>query len=748
VRRRITEFLAAALVCTAATAAHAQEEVNPIHPLFAPLDAAGQKTRSAADVSLERTCGACHDASWIGEHSSHSRVRATCADCHLAGGTLAFRPEALDAHGQLPREAIRIATPGSIRCAGCHGLVTPARTPVALPPDFAITDPERRLSLTLGQGAIVSPQRMSDSFLNLEGKDTRATPWDVHAARLVDCAACHRAGNDPAQRDARRRSLSYLTADPRRPSTAEFLARPDHRLAAVDCRGCHDARSSHAFLPYRERHLAVLSCATCHVSTIAAPAAEMVDATVVTLDGAPLVRFRNVDLRAGEAGNAALIRPLVPLLVERVEADGARRLAPVNPVSRFRWVSGAGRAAVAPGTVARAFLDGGGYARPVMEAFDSDRDGRLDERELRLDRQDKVALIAERLSALGVAQPVIEGTLETYALAHGVSSRGHALRECAACHAANSRVAQSYSLASYLPGGVVPRPADGERVELAGVVARTRDGGLMLRPEREAAPGGLHVLGLSREAITNLIGFALFAIVSLALAAHGIARVALRRRRRAPAAPVRIRVFGAYERVWHWIMAVSVLLLVATGLVIHGGADRGPLGLATAVSLHNAFAVVLMGNAFLALLYHLATRAIRHFIPEPRGFVARALAHMGYQARGIFAGRPHPPNAPGQKLNPLQQVTYLALLNILFPLQIGTGILIWAVGHWPEVAPAVGGLRLVAPAHNLGAWLLLTFTVLHVYLVTTGRTPTEHVKAMLTGYRDVEAGEPTPQETP
>jgi thiosulfate reductase cytochrome b subunit len=153
---------------------------------------------------------------------------------------------------------------------------------------------------------------------------------------------------------------------------------------------------------------------------------------------------------------------------------------------------------------------------------------------------------------------------------------------------------------------------------------------------------------------------------------------------------------------------------------------------------------VLLVNAFLSLFYHLATQAIRTFIPHPHGFLERVLEHAAYQSRGIFFGAPHPANAPGHKLNPLQQVTYLALLNVLFPFQAATGALAWAVGHWPELAPALGGLRYLAPAHNLGSWLFLSFFVLHVYLVTTGRTPTEHLESMITGYQAAPAEEPTP----
>ncbi len=86
-----------------------------------------------------------------------------------------------------------------------------------------------------------------------------------------------------------------------------------------------------------------------------------------------------------------------------------------------------------------------------------------------------------------------------------------------------------------------------------------------------------------------------------------------------------------------------------------------------------------------------------------------------------------------------------ALLGVvLFPFQIATGVLIWAIGHWPSSGAALGGLRLVAPAHDLGAWLFLAFFVLHGYLVTTGPTLGEHVRSMVTGYRSV-PGESSPQ---
>ena len=71
-------------------------------------------------------------------------------------------------------------------------------------------------------------------------------------------------------------------------------------------------------------------------------------------------------------------------------------------------------------------------------------------------------------------------------------------------------------------------------------------------------------------------------------------------------------------------MAISVLVLIITGLQIHFPGMMRVLGAANAVSTHNFFAVVLMLNAFLALFYHLATAAIRQFLPDRQG-VAEAV---------------------------------------------------------------------------------------------------------------------------
>jgi thiosulfate reductase cytochrome b subunit len=200
----------------------------------------------------------------------------------------------------------------------------------------------------------------------------------------------------------------------------------------------------------------------------------------------------------------------------------------------------------------------------------------------------------------------------------------------------------------------------------------------------------------------------------------------------------RVVIYSAFERLWHWLQALTILLLLVTGLEIHAPGSVRLLGFARATAVHEALAVFTIANAFLSLFYHLATGAIRQFIPRPRDFFSLAIAQLVYYTRGIFRGAPHPfTPRPGSKLNVLQQVTYLAVLNLVLPLQVATGILMWKAQEWAALVDRLGGLHAVATVHVLCAWLFAAFVVMHVYLTTTGRTPLAYLRAMVLGWEEV-----------
>ena len=206
-----------------------------------------------------------------------------------------------------------------------------------------------------------------------------------------------------------------------------------------------------------------------------------------------------------------------------------------------------------------------------------------------------------------------------------------------------------------------------------------------------------------------------------------------------------VYMYSTYERAWHWLQALAIMILLLTGIEIHV-TSLGLMDFALAVRVHNILGFIVLANAIFAAFFHLASGEIRQYLPEPKGFFGQAFLQARFYLTGIFSGEPHPfEKSPARKLNPLQQITYLGILNVLLPLQIVTGILMWGVQRWPAVDGWLGGLTFLAPLHALGAWLFAAFLLMHVYLTTTGPTPTANIQAMVVGWESVEAPEGSPE---
>lgn len=203
-----------------------------------------------------------------------------------------------------------------------------------------------------------------------------------------------------------------------------------------------------------------------------------------------------------------------------------------------------------------------------------------------------------------------------------------------------------------------------------------------------------------------------------------------------------------YERIWHWWQALAIILLLGTGLEVHAPDDVRILGFANAVAVHNVLGAMLVLNAIFGLFYELSSGRIRSFLPEPRDFTSLAVRQVVYYLKGIFAGAPHPiEKTPDKRLNPLQKLTYLAILNVLLPVQIATGVLMWGGQRWPELVSVLGGLAPLAILHTVAAWLFAAFILMHAYLTTTaGPRWLSGIAGMITGYEEVDHPSPPDKE--
>jgi thiosulfate reductase cytochrome b subunit len=196
-----------------------------------------------------------------------------------------------------------------------------------------------------------------------------------------------------------------------------------------------------------------------------------------------------------------------------------------------------------------------------------------------------------------------------------------------------------------------------------------------------------------------------------------------------------IYLYTRYERFWHWLQMALILILLVTGFEIHNQFTF--LGYETAVKVHNYAGLTwLIAFAFFAF-WIFTTGEWRQYIPTTK----KMFSVIRYYTYGIFRGESHPfPKRKEAKHNPLQRLTYLSLAAFLLPVQMATGFLYWGYNSWETWGLVSLSLKWIAFIHMAGAFSILTFLVVHVYMTTTGHSLFAHIKAMITGWESVEEG--------
>ncbi|MGE4404668.1 cytochrome b/b6 domain-containing protein [Pseudomonas sp.] len=193
----------------------------------------------------------------------------------------------------------------------------------------------------------------------------------------------------------------------------------------------------------------------------------------------------------------------------------------------------------------------------------------------------------------------------------------------------------------------------------------------------------------------------------------------------------RLYLFTRFERFWHWSQAALIIALLFSGFSMHG--SHRLLAFRSAVEIHEVSAWLLIVLWVFGIFWHFTTGQWRQYIPTFANF-DRVLR---YYVHGIFIGAPHPYKITVEhKHNPLQRVSYLFVKVLISPLLWASGLLYLFWGRLADSTPAWFGLEQVALLHTAGAFMMLIFLIVHVYLATAGQTPLEHIRAMLSGWEE------------
>lgn len=193
----------------------------------------------------------------------------------------------------------------------------------------------------------------------------------------------------------------------------------------------------------------------------------------------------------------------------------------------------------------------------------------------------------------------------------------------------------------------------------------------------------------------------------------------------------RLYIFKRFERFWHWSQAVLIIFMMITGFEVHG--VYKVFGFGQAVSLHTAAAWALLTLWAFAIVWQFTTGEWRQYLPT----VKKVDVMIKYYAWDIFSGAPHPYHKTAEhKHNPLQRLAYLGFLAFMSPIVWISGLLYLFYGQWNDLGLASFlSLEVVAFFHVVGAYFVLCFLIVHVYLAVSG--PKEHLRAMVTGWEEI-----------
>lgn len=199
-------------------------------------------------------------------------------------------------------------------------------------------------------------------------------------------------------------------------------------------------------------------------------------------------------------------------------------------------------------------------------------------------------------------------------------------------------------------------------------------------------------------------------------------------------ASTRIYVFNRFNRVWHWGQALLVLTMLLTGFEVHGSYSL--FGFEKAVSFHTIAAWSLISLWAFVIFWLFTTGEWKQYIPS----LEKVDAMIKYYITGIFTNAPHPFRLTQlHKHNPLQRIAYLTILGVVGPIIWSTGLLYIFHDYWTEWGlRSYLSLEWVAFFHTMAAFMMLAFVIVHVYLITTGHTIGAHLKAMITGWEEVD----------
>jgi thiosulfate reductase cytochrome b subunit len=194
-------------------------------------------------------------------------------------------------------------------------------------------------------------------------------------------------------------------------------------------------------------------------------------------------------------------------------------------------------------------------------------------------------------------------------------------------------------------------------------------------------------------------------------------------------------------RIWHWIQAGIVFILIGTGIYLrmHGIAALRPHD--PVLVWHRRMGLAMVASTLFWFAYTVWSGNLRRHYGLGRRDLGGMFAQTGYYLVTIFTGAKNPFRATADdKYNPLQKIAYDAVMFVFLPVLGVTGLLYLDIPAVRRYLLSHNLVGLVGAVHVFFSYMVVLFLIVHLYMTTLGDTVFSHTKAMILGYEETDHG--------
>ena len=200
----------------------------------------------------------------------------------------------------------------------------------------------------------------------------------------------------------------------------------------------------------------------------------------------------------------------------------------------------------------------------------------------------------------------------------------------------------------------------------------------------------------------------------------------------------KIYFYPLWLRIWHGINALGIILLIITGISMNSGFEDSFISFKLIITVHNYAGVIVTLNYLLFLIGNMVTSNKKFYIVKPKNFLKRPMKQAYYYAWGMFHGMKAPyPLSEKRKFNPLQKYTYIAVMYLVVPLVIISGIGLM----FPELIfnkiYNISGVLITAVTHSAMGFFISIFLIIHLYIASIGKSPLDNFRSIVNGWHHV-----------